>query len=41
MNLHLTGHHIQITPSIRDYVAAKLVRIHVETAPDRAKFHFA
>ena len=27
MNLHLTGHHIQITPSIRDYVAAKLVRI--------------
>jgi putative sigma-54 modulation protein len=27
MNLHLTGHHIQITPSIRDYVAAKLARI--------------
>lgn len=27
MNLHLTGHHIQITPAIRDYVANKLQRI--------------
>lgn len=27
MNLHLTGHHVQITPAIRSYVAAKLARI--------------
>jgi putative sigma-54 modulation protein len=27
MNLHLTGHHLQITPAMRDYVAAKLGRI--------------
>jgi len=27
MNLHLTGHHVQITPAIRDYVAEKLARI--------------
>ena len=27
MNLHLTGHHLQITPAIRDYVASKLTRI--------------
>lgn len=27
MNLHLSGHHLQITPAIRDYVAAKLARI--------------
>jgi putative sigma-54 modulation protein len=27
MNLHLTGHHIEITPSIRNYVASKLQRI--------------
>ena len=27
MNLHLTGHHVQITPAIRDYVASKLARI--------------
>lgn len=27
MNLHLTGHHVQITPAIRDYVAGKLTRI--------------
>ena len=27
MNLHLTGHHLQITPAIRDYIAAKLARI--------------
>ena len=27
MNLNLTGHHLQITPAIRDYVATKLTRI--------------
>jgi len=27
MNLHLTGHHLEITPPIRDYVANKLQRI--------------
>jgi len=27
MNLHLTGHHLQITPAIRDHVAHKLERI--------------
>jgi len=27
MNLHLTGHHIEITPAIRDYVSSKLQRI--------------
>jgi ribosome hibernation promoting factor len=27
MNLHLTGHHLQITPAIRDYVSSKLQRI--------------
>ena len=27
MNLQLTGHHIEITPSIRDYVLSKLERI--------------
>jgi putative sigma-54 modulation protein len=27
MNLHLTGHHLQITPAIRDYVSGKLERI--------------
>ena len=27
MNLHLTGHHVEITPAIRDYVASKLERI--------------
>ena len=27
MNLNLTGHHVQITPAIRDYVAGKLARI--------------
>ena len=27
MNLHLTGHHVDITPAIRDYVTAKLERI--------------
>lgn len=27
MNLQLTGHHLDITPAIRDYVTAKLDRI--------------
>ena len=27
MNLHLTGHHVEITPAIRDYVVAKLERV--------------
>ena len=27
MNLHLTGHHLQITPAIRDSVSSKLSRI--------------
>jgi putative sigma-54 modulation protein len=27
MNLHLTGHHLEITPSIREYVSSKLARI--------------
>jgi len=27
MNLHLTGHHLQITPAIRDHVAHKLEKI--------------
>ena len=27
MNLHLTGHHLEITPAIRDYVVGKLERI--------------
>jgi putative sigma-54 modulation protein len=27
MNLHLTGHHLTITPAIRDHVASKLERI--------------
>jgi putative sigma-54 modulation protein len=27
MNLNLTGHHIEITPAMRDYVTAKLARI--------------
>ena len=27
MNLHLTGHHVEITPAIRDYVVATLERI--------------
>lgn len=31
MNLTISGHHLEITPSIRDYVAAKL---------DRVKRHF-
>lgn len=27
MNLHLTGHHVEITSAIRDYVVAKLERL--------------
>src|ERR1051326_6080020 len=27
MNLHVTGHQLQVTPAIRDYVSAKLQRI--------------
>jgi putative sigma-54 modulation protein len=27
MNLHLTGHHLEITPAIRDYVSGKLARV--------------
>ncbi|MBI3042881.1 MAG: ribosome-associated translation inhibitor RaiA [Betaproteobacteria bacterium] len=27
MNVHLTGHHVDITPAIRDYVSSKLRRI--------------
>ncbi len=27
MNVHMTGHHVEITPPIRDYVNSKLERI--------------
>jgi putative sigma-54 modulation protein len=27
MNLHLSGHHLEITPAMREYVTAKLGRI--------------
>ena len=27
MNLHLTGHHVEITSAIRDYVSSKLQRL--------------
>jgi putative sigma-54 modulation protein len=27
MNLHMTGHHLEITPSMRDYVSSKMTRI--------------
>ena len=27
MNLHITGHHVQITPALRDYVSTKMDRI--------------
>ena len=27
MNLHLTGHHLEITPAIRDFVSSKLQRV--------------
>jgi putative sigma-54 modulation protein len=36
MNLNLTGHHIEITPAMRDYVTSKLARItrHFENVID-------
>ncbi len=27
MNLHLSGHHVDVTPAMRDYVTSKLTRI--------------
>ena len=27
MNLHITGHHVQITPAIREYVSGKMERV--------------
>src|SRR5258706_7799325 len=27
MNLHLSGHHLEVTPAIRDYITGKLNRI--------------
>ena len=27
MNLHLSGHHVDVTPAMRDYVTTKLARI--------------
>jgi putative sigma-54 modulation protein len=27
MNLHITGHHVQVTPAIRDYVSTKMDRV--------------
>ena len=27
MNLHLSGHHVDLTPAMRDYVTSKLMRI--------------
>lgn len=27
MNLHITGHHVQITPAIRDYISLKMERV--------------
>jgi putative sigma-54 modulation protein len=27
MNLHISGHHLEITPALRDYVAQKLERV--------------
>ncbi|MDO9597829.1 MAG: ribosome-associated translation inhibitor RaiA [Azoarcus sp.] len=27
MNLNITGHHVEVTPAIRDYVSAKLDRV--------------
>lgn len=27
MNLHLSGHHVDVTPAIRDYVTSKFTRI--------------
>ncbi|MES2207240.1 MAG: ribosome-associated translation inhibitor RaiA [Pseudomonadota bacterium] len=27
MNVHMTGHHVEVTPAIREYMSAKLERI--------------
>jgi putative sigma-54 modulation protein len=27
MNLHLSGHHLEVTPALRDYVSGKLERV--------------
>jgi len=27
MNLHMSGHHLEITPSMREYVSSKMTRI--------------
>lgn len=27
MNLHITGHHLEVTPAIREYVTSKLERV--------------
>jgi ribosomal subunit interface protein len=27
MNLQLTGHHLEVTPALRDYIASKLSKI--------------
>jgi putative sigma-54 modulation protein len=27
MNLHITGHHVQVTPAIREYVSNKMERV--------------
>ena len=27
MNLHMTGHHVEVTPAIREYVESKLQRL--------------
>jgi putative sigma-54 modulation protein len=27
MNLHLTGHHLEVTPALRDYLTSKLERV--------------
>ena len=36
MQINLTGHHVEITPALRDYVTEKLARIerHFESATD-------
>ena len=27
MNLHLTGHHLEVTPALREYIQTKLARV--------------
>ena len=36
MQINLSGHHVEITPSLRDYIEEKLIRIerHFENATD-------